>query len=64
MIGLTEAGGPTSLLFGVVADGMYLKRVGSGIVGAEGGGSSLTNLDGGWPSSIYGAVTGVDGGVP
>lgn len=34
VVAITETGGPTSLVFGTIADGLYLKRVGATIVGA------------------------------
>lgn len=38
VIGMQETGGPTSLILGAVADGQFLKRVGTTVVGAAGGG--------------------------
>jgi len=43
VVGLTEAGGPTSLPIGAVADGELLKRVGGQIVGASPAGTSLVD---------------------
>lgn len=43
VVALTEAGGPTSLPIGAVADGQVLKRVGGQIVGASPAGTSLVN---------------------
>lgn len=40
VIGITETAGPTGLTIGAVADGKFLKRVGTDIVGADGGGGA------------------------
>jgi hypothetical protein len=40
--GLTETSGPTALALGAVADGQFLKRSGSSIIGAAAGGGGFT----------------------
>jgi hypothetical protein len=46
VIGVTETGGPTALTFGAIGDGKFLKRDGTGIVGADaaGGATALDDL--------------------
>jgi len=40
---ITETSGPTALTIGTIADGEFLKRVGSTLVSAAAGGSGLTH---------------------
>ncbi|HLA37013.1 MAG TPA: hypothetical protein VJZ02_00935, partial [Candidatus Brocadiales bacterium] len=42
---LQESGGPTTLLMGAVADGQFLKRSGTTIIGSAGAGGATTFLD-------------------
>jgi hypothetical protein len=59
--GLRETAGPTTLAMGSVADGQYLKRVGSTVVGAAGGGGGASPLT--TKGDLYGFST-VDARLP
>jgi len=67
LIGDTGAGGHRGLVpapvAGDAAAGRFLKADATWSVPAGGGGGS-PNLDGGFPDTIYGGVTPIDGGTP